>query len=297
MRILLLGAEGLLGTTVWATAEADPRVTELVAAGRADVDVTSRDAVRRAVLDVRPDAVINTAALMPADLCDETPEAAYAINALGPRWVSQACAGIDAVPVYVSTDFVFDGAGSQPYPPDGYPRPVQTYVITNLAGEHETWLGSERYLVTRSACLFGPPPRSPRARRCFVDRVAEKASAGGDLKVVDNVITSPTYTRDLATTILDLLYHKAPSGTYHAVNQGVASWYELCRTALDRLGLPAQVTPIQEQTYTTAPRPLHTPLTGTLPDGVRRIRRPWQAALDDYLVQYPALRTDERDVA
>ena len=81
------------------------------------------------------------------------------------------------------------------------------------------------------------------------------------------------------------------------MNQGVASWYELCRTALDRLGLPAQVTPIQEQTYTTAPRPLHTPLTGTLPDGVRRIRRPWQAALDDYLVQYPALRTDERDVA
>jgi dTDP-4-dehydrorhamnose reductase len=285
MRILLLGAEGLLGTTVRATAEADPRVTELVAAGRSEVDITSRSEVRRVVRTVRPDAVINTAALMPADLCDETPDLAYAINTLGPRWVGQACADIGAIPVYISTDFVFDGQGDRPYTPDSLPRPVQTYGITKLAGEHETRLASGRHLVTRSACLFGPPPRSTRARKCFVDRVLLAARAGKPLRIVDNVVTSPTYTVDLATSILDLLHHNAPSGTYHVVNSGINSWYDLCLATFAGLGIDAEVTPVQEQLFTTAPRPLYTPLVGELPPGVRQVRRHWRDALEDYLPQ------------
>ncbi|RKT17062.1 dTDP-4-dehydrorhamnose reductase [Streptomyces sp. 1114.5] len=283
MRILLLGAEGLLGTTVRTTAEADPRVTELVALGRKDVDITSQEQVSRIVREVRPDACVNTAALMPADLCDRTPEQAYAVNVLGARWVSQACSAVGAVPVYISTDFVFDGQGDRAYRPDDLPRPVQTYGITKLAGEHETRLGSERHLITRTACLFGPPPTSGTARASFVDRVAEVARAGGDLKVVDNVVMSPTYTVDLATTILDLLHHRADSGVYHVTNEGSTSWYRLCVAALERLGIDAPVTPVEEQFFTSAPRPHHTPLTGGLPAFVRRIRRPWQDALDEYL--------------
>ncbi|WP_406207863.1 dTDP-4-dehydrorhamnose reductase [Kitasatospora sp. NBC_01560] len=283
MRILLLGCEGLLGTTMRATAAADPRVTSMVALGHGEIDITDREQVRRAVREVRPDACVNTAALMPADLCDQEAERAYAVNTLGPRWVSQSCAEVGAVPVYISTDFVFDGQGTRAYRPDDLPRPVQTYGITKLAGEHETRLGSDRHLIARTACLFGPPPVSPTARASFVDRVAAAAAAGNDLKIVDNVVMSPTFTGDLATTVLDLLHHGADSGVYHVVNQGSTSWYRLCVAVLERLGIDAQVTPVEEQFTTTAPRPHHTPLAGELPEFARRIRRPWEAALDEYL--------------
>lgn len=286
MRVLLLGAEGLLGTSVRATAEADPRVTEVVACGRGEVDITDQRQVSEVLRAVRPDACVNTAALMPADLCDLTADVAYTVNALGARHVSQACSEVDATAVYISTDFVFDGQGNRPYRTDDLPRPVQTYGITKLAGEQETRLGSSRYLILRTSCLFGPPPISPTARKCFVDRVLERGREDDDLKIVDNVVTSPTYTRDLARTTLDLLYHGAESGLYHVVNAGSVSWYGLCRAAFGRLGITAQVTPVQEQIYATAPRPLRTPLETRFPPFVKQVRRPWEDALTEYLTEF-----------
>lgn len=284
MRLLLLGPDGLLGTAMRAVAGADPRVTGLTAAGRDEVDVTRADQVAQAVGDLRPDAVVNTAALMPADRCDDLPAEAYAVNALGPRNVSRACARIGAVPVYISTDFVFDGKAATPYQVDSLPRPLLTYGITKLAGEHEMRLGSDRSLVARTACLFGPPPRSPRARACFVDRMLDRAATGAELTVVDNVITSPTYTRDLAAMVLELLHSNAPAGVYQTVNQGPkASWYELCKAAIAGAALPGVVRPTQEQSFTTAARPLHTPLTVTLPPAALRRNRPWREALTDFL--------------
>ncbi|MEV6116049.1 NAD(P)-dependent oxidoreductase [Streptomyces sp. NPDC052109] len=284
MRILLLGAEGLLGTGFRAVAAADPRVTELTALGRRDVDVTDHKAVSRALRDVAPDACVNAAVLMPADLCDREPEQAYAVNALGARWVSRACAESGAVPVYVSTDFVFDGMGERCYLPEDLPSPLQTYGTSKLAGEQETRLGSpQRHLVLRTAALFGPPPDGAGRRACFVDRIAEAARRTGEVRIVDNVVMSPTYTVDFAAAVLDLLHHGAGSGRYHLVNQGSASWYRLGRTALERLGIQARVVPVGQPVLTSAPRPHHTPLGGELPPFVRRIRRPWQAALDEYL--------------
>jgi dTDP-4-dehydrorhamnose reductase len=288
MRVLLLGAEGLLGTAVQEVATSDPRVRELACFGRRDVDITRPGQVEEVIQDIRPTAVINTAALMPADRCDDVPAEAYAVNALGPRWISRACAKAGAVPVFVTTDFVFDGNGSVPYQTGVLPRPVLTYGVTKLAGEHETRLGCERHIMVRTACLFGPPPRSRNARSCFVDRILEKAAAGAELTVVDNVITSPTYTRDLAAMILELLHSGAESGTYHAVNEGIASWFDLSQAALAAAGIPARVTPTQEQAFTSAARPLYTPLTCTLPEPARRHSRPWRAALAEYVAGRPA---------
>lgn len=284
MRLLLLGSEGLLGTAVQAVAEADCRVS-LVAAGRRDVDITRSDEVERVVRATRPDVVVNTAAFMPADRCDDSPSEAYEVNALGPRWVSRACAQIDAIAVYVSTDFVFDGEASSPYHPGAQPRPVLTYGVTKLAGEHETRLGCKRNLVVRTACLFGPPPRSPNARCCFVDRVLEKAFTGADLAITDNIVTSPTYTYDFAAMLLALLHDGTDSGTHHLVNQGSASWYDLCRRAVTRAGLSVQIEHARHDSFVSSPRPLCTPLAGELPETVQRINRSWRAALDEYLLQ------------
>ncbi|MCX4868567.1 NAD(P)-dependent oxidoreductase [Streptomyces sp. NBC_00257] len=283
MRIMLLGADGLLGTAVQETAATHPHVQQLTALGHSDLDITRPEQVNAAIEKTRPDAVINTAALMPADRCDEVPAEAYAVNALGPRYISRACASVGATPVFVTTDFVYDGTATVPYQPGTLPRPLLTYGVTKLAGEHETRLGSDRHLVVRTSCLFGPRPRSPRARDSFVDRALDRATAGGDLTVVDNVITTPTYTMDLAAMVLELLVSGAESGTYQAVNQGIGSWFDLCLAALTEKGLGARVSPTQEQSFTAAARPLYTPLVCTLPEPALAYSRPWRAALTEYL--------------
>lgn len=279
MRVLIVGAEGLLGTSVQRVARADHRVSEVVAAGHGEVDITERRQVRAAVRDVRPDLVVNTAVLMPADRCDDNPEEAYAVNALGARWVSRCSAEVGARTVYITTDFVFDGESGQPYGPGDVPRPLLTYGTTKLAGEHETRLGNDRHLILRTAGLFGPRPISERARACFVDRMLDRALGGTTLDVVEHIRMSPTYTADLGRTVLDLAATGVPDGTYHTVNQGVASWYEVCREALSYAGITDRVRPTRSNEFTSATRPPSTPLQCTAPGGMRD----WRSALHDYL--------------
>jgi dTDP-4-dehydrorhamnose reductase len=214
MKVLIVGAEGLLGTTVRQVAASHPAVSEVIAAGRMEIDIRNLDQVRRSIREIRPDAVLNTAALMPPEACDESPHQAYAINTLGARWVSECAAEVGAAVVYVTTDFVFDGEAGEPYGPEHHSRPLLTYGTTKLAGEHETRLGNDRHLIFRTAGLFGPRPRSTRARACFVDRVLDRALAGERLDVVDNIRMSPTYTVDLAQVMLTMPAGR-PAGVGH----------------------------------------------------------------------------------
>lgn len=284
MKVLIVGAEGLLGTTVQQVAARHPAVSEVIATGRAEIDIRNPDHVRRSIQEIKPDAVLNTAVLMPAEACDDAPHQAYAINTLGARWVSRCAAEVGAAVVFITTDFVFDGEAGEPYGPEHHSRPLLTYGTTKLAGEHETRLGNERHLILRTAGLFGPRPRSPRARPCFVDRVLDRAVAGEQLDVVDNIRMSPTYTVDLAQVMLAMLADGTVSGTFHAVNQGEASWFEVSQAALGHLGLADRVRPTTDNRYATAARPPSTPLRCTVPTDVRPFLRDWRSALSDYLV-------------
>jgi dTDP-4-dehydrorhamnose reductase len=283
---MLLGAAGLFGRAFQLAAHADPAVTELLAPDRRELDVTSRIDVERSLLTARPDLVINAAVLLPADLCDTHPEAAYRLHALGARWVSRACAAIGATVVYLSTDFVFDGTATSPYLPDSPTRPTLSYGITKRAGEDETRIGCPDHLIVRTAGLFGPAPVSSRARPCFVHRVLERAAAGEPLTVVDSVVMSPTYTLDLARMTLALAAGRSTAGVYHVVNRGQASWYELCRAAVELAGYDVPVVAEQEQHHVANPRPARTPLAGELPPAVERLNRPWRDALRDYIERY-----------
>lgn len=283
MRVVIIGARGLLGTAFQLAAEDEPAVTELLLPSRRELDVTEEVDVARYVTATRPDLVINAAVLLPADLCESHPDVAYRIHALGARWVSRACAASGALPVYVSTDFVFDGTADRPYRPESPTRPMLTYGITKEAGENETRVGSERHLVIRTAGLFGPAPSSPKARPCFVSRILERAATGHPLTIVDSVVMSPTYTVDLARMTLALAATGAAPGTYHVVNNGSASWYELARAAVDFAGYDVPVTPESGQTHVAMPRPTHTPLGGELPGDVAALNRPWRSALAAYV--------------
>jgi dTDP-4-dehydrorhamnose reductase len=295
MRVAVIGAGGLLGTAFRLAAESQPEITELMLPTRRDLDVTEQVEVERYISASRPDVVINAAVLLPADLCETHPQVAYAIHALGARWVGQACARIGALVVYISTDFVFDGAASAPYHPQSPTHPLLTYGITKDAGENETRLACPRHLIVRTAGLFGPAPSSPRARPCFVSRILERAAAGQSLRVVESVVMSPTYTVDLARMTYALAFEQTVGGTYHVVNEGIASWYELARAAVDLAGYPVPVEREAEQKHVAMPRPTYTPLTGELPPRAAALKRTWPAALAEYIERY--WRADPAPVA
>jgi dTDP-4-dehydrorhamnose reductase len=286
VRVIIIGAGGLLGTAFRVAAQERPEITELLLPSRSELDITEELAVERYLSVNRPDMVVNAVALLPADLCESHPQAAYAIHALGARWVARACTRIGALAVYISSDFVFDGAAAEPYSPEAATRPMLTYGITKQAGEAETRIGSPRHHVLRTAGLFGPAPGSTRARPCFVHRILEQAEAGRPLSVVDSVVMSPTYTVDLARMAFTLAAEDAPAGTYHAVNSGAASWYEVAVAAVERAGYPVPVTRQSAQTHVETPRPSHTPLAGYLPGGAADHQRPWQEALQEYVDRF-----------
>lgn len=283
-RVVVLGADGLFGSAFVTIAEADPRVSAVIPAGRARADVTRPADVARLLRDARPDIVVNAAAIAGADRCEEDPRRAYDVNALGARSVAGACAAADAVCVYLSTDIVFDGTKTAPYDETDTPRPILTCGISKLAGELETLRAASRNLVVRTSALFGPHPRSPNARRGFVDRILERAATGEQARVVDNVVISPTFTVDLSHMLLELLAGEV-SGTFHLVNAGAASWYELAHAAVAEARLAA--VPVATESagdYAAAPRPAATPLTSVrLPASVRQANRPWRDALAAHL--------------
>ncbi|MFG2121398.1 SDR family oxidoreductase [Streptomyces sp. NPDC048710] len=282
MRVVVIGAGGLLGTAFRRVAGELPDV-EVVLPGRRELDVTDRLSVEKYLISNGPDGVVNAAALLPADLCETHPRAAYEIHALGARWVSRACDRIGAVSAYISTDFVFDGTSPDGYAPDSPTSPVLTYGVTKRAGEVEACLGTARHLVLRTAGLFGPPPTGSRARPCFVDRILAQADAGRPVGVVDSVVMSPTYTVDLARMTFAMLLDEAAPGVYHAVNRGAASWYDVAATAVRLSGRQVTVARQREQTHVAAGRPARTPLTGALPGRAAAHQRPWQEALAEYV--------------
>ncbi|MEU5314923.1 NAD(P)-dependent oxidoreductase [Streptomyces sp. NPDC021562] len=293
MRLVVIGAGGLLGTAFRRVAGEFADI-DVYFPSRHELDVTQPLSVQKYLGATGPDAVVNAAALLPADLCETHPRIAYEVQALGARWVSRACDRLGALSVYISTDFVFDGMSADAYAPGDPTRPTLTYGITKRAGELENCLGASRHLVLRTAGLFGPPPPAVGLRPCFVDRILRKADAGEPLQVVDSVVMSPTYTVDLARMTFDLLRDGTVGGIHHAVNRGAASWYDVAATAVRLAGRDVTVTPQREQAHVAASRPARTPLTGVLPGRAAAHQRPWEEALAEYLREYWPARIQPR---
>jgi dTDP-4-dehydrorhamnose reductase len=282
VKTVVLGAIGQVGQDMVTALQPDHTV---VALSKADVDVTNSENVRRVLSELRPDLVVNAAAFMNADRCESFPEAAYLVNTVGARTVSRACADIDAVCVWFSSDFVFDGRKGTSYVEEDTPNPLMTYGVTKLAGECEVRSGNDRHYIIRTASLFGTAGIGGRGAN-FIENMIAKSRKGRPLQVVDDILMSPTYATDLAAMVVRLVEAEAPYGTYHIVNEGTASWYELCEAALRLTGQPSQLEAIRigDRPEAKARRPLYTVMESTrLPEVVRCRNRPWREALRAYM--------------
>ena len=275
-RWIVTGAAGMLGRDVLAAlgraSIADDAVT---AFDRGALDITDPDAVHAAVEG--HDVVVNCAAWTAVDDAETQEAAAFMVNAVGPQLLARACAATGARLVQPSTDYVFAGDATTPYPVDAPAAPRSAYGRTKVAGEwavraelpHGHW-------ILRTAWLYGEHGPS------FVRTMARLEADREFVDVVDDQHGQPTWTRDLAERIVALVEADAPAGTYHGCASGQTSWHGLAAEVFTRLGAdPARVRTTTSAAFVRpAPRPAYSVLDLTSWDKVGLApMRDWREAL------------------
>ena len=283
VKVAVIGSAGQLGTDLCqAFSNAGHRVIPL---SHANIEVTDQDSVKKSLWGHRPECVVNCAAYVQVDQAEDDVETAFRVNAFGALKVARVCAELEALCIYVSTDYVFDGEKVEPYTEEDIPRPLNVYGASKLAGEYLVQQACPNWMIVRVASLFGRTWARGKGGN-FIETILAKARTGERLTVVSDTRISPTYTRDAAGAIVSLANDPAPS-IVHVTNSvaGICSWYVLAKKAADLCRLDATIEPISADTYPMrAARPRNSALNGRraakllghpLPD--------WEDALNRYL--------------
>jgi dTDP-4-dehydrorhamnose reductase len=281
MKILLIGAAGQLGSEL---VENNPG-HHIIAPGRAELDVTRRDAITAVMRESHADWVINTAAFHNVPLCEEQPEQAFRVNCVAVRDLAQACRAYDARLMTFSTDYVFDGGKRTPYCEDECPAPLQIYGISKLAGEAvATAVAPNQVTIVRTSGLYGQSGSASKGGN-FVDNRVMDGRRGRAIDMSCDQTVCPTSTHDLSKAVYQLIGNSSPScGIYHLVNEGQCTWFEFTKAIYEYLGIKTQVRPVDREGRTGAMlRPLYSVLANTRASALGIKLPPWQDALKRYL--------------
>lgn len=278
MRALLFGGAGQLGTAIrkgWGD-------WEIVAPSRAEVDIEDAEAVASAIRDARADAVINCAAFHNVDRCEMEPERAMAVNAVAVEHMARACDAVGSAFVTISTDYVFDGESDRPYVESDGPHPISAYGASKLEGERRVALLNAKALVVRTCGIYGTRPSTTKGYT-FVDRILAQAAAGEAIRVVSDVVASPSYAGDVADMLRGLV-RQGRTGLYHACNAGAVSWYDFAREALRQAGVAREVEPLSADAWKAAARrPKYSALSSALIESFGILVPSWEEGIARYL--------------
>ena len=271
MRIVITGADGQLGQELVRTLAGQGVV---IGSTLSDLDITTPDCAER-LAALAPDWVVHAAAATDVDGCEREPARAMAVNAEGTYRVADGCRRVGAGLVYLSTDYVFDGRKGSAYIEEDAPMPLSIYGRSKLEGEQAARTLGSRWLIIRTAWLYGPCGSN------FVKAILKKAAAGEELRVVDDQVGSPTYAPDLANAV-SLLLSRNLTGVYHVTNSGCCSWYEFAREILRLTGSIS--TPLSRITSRELNRPAPRPACSVLENAAWQAAglpplRPWPEAL------------------
>ena len=279
-RIIVVGASGQLGSDLVEVLRQDGNF-DVVPLTHGNCDCTDENKMLQVIGNLQADVVVNCAAYVRVDDCEEHAREGFNVNAMGALNVARACAAANALCVYISTDYVFDGTKATPYTESDLPNPINVYGTSKLAGEYLTRQPARRWLIVRTASLFGKTGARGKGGN-FVETILKKAKAGEPLNVVNDITMSPTYTRDAANGLAALLRSGA-TGLYHIINSGACTWYEFAKVISDFAELGDPVHPVSNFEFPTkAGRPKNSALA-TEQMGFQL--RPWKDALKAYLVE------------
>lgn len=247
------------------------------------VDITNEASVRSVLENVQPDVVIHCAAWTAVDMAedDDKVELVRAVNAAGTRNIAKVCKKLDAKMVYISTDYVFDGQGTEPWKPDckDY-KPLNVYGQTKLEGELAVSGTLEKYFIVRIAWVFGLNGKN------FIKTMLNIGKKFDTLRVVNDQIGTPTYTLDLSRLLVDMI-ETEKYGYYHATNEGgYISWYDFACEIFRQAGYETRVVPVTTEEYgqNKAARPFNSRLDKSKLQEMGFVPLPdWKDALGRYL--------------
>lgn len=280
-RTVVIGATGQLGTDL-VDVLADWDVIPLT---HGDIDICDFVYTRKVLADKKPEIVINTAAFNRVDDCEEDVSKAFWVNAFAVRNLAQVCADLDCVLVHISTDYVFDGCKRTPYAEEDAPNPLSVYGVSKLAGECFARSICPRHCVVRTSGLYGIAGSRAKGGN-FVETMVRLANEGKPIRVVNDQVLTPTYTKNLAEKIKELLQAEA-YGLHHITNSGQCSWYEFAGKIFEFLGLNPDFGPTTTTEFgAKARRPAYSVLAQ---NGLEQLMKddlpPWTEALAAYFQQ------------
>lgn len=258
MKVLVTGSKGQLGVDL--TKELAKRGHEVIGVDVAEMDITNFSQVDEVITSVCPDAVIHCAAWTAVDLAEdeENIPKVKAINAYGTENVAKASSKVGAKLIYISTDYVFDGNGVEPFDADSTAfGPLSVYGQSKLDGENAVRKYCDKFFVVRTAWVFG------KGGNNFIKTMLNVAKKRDKVTVVCDQVGTPTYTPDLAVLLADMVVTDK-YGNYHATNEGgFISWYEFCKEIYKQAGVTTEVIPVTTAEY-----------------GISKAKRPFNSRLD-----------------
>lgn len=275
MKLLVTGVKGQLGYDV--VKEAEKRGVEAVGVDIDEMDITDAKQVHEVITKGGYDAVVHCAAWTAVDKAEDMEEACRKVNKEGTENIAQVCEALDIPIMYFSTDYVFNGQGSEPWKEYDKRAPLNVYGQTKYEGELAVEKLAKHFII-RIAWVFGKNGNN------FIKTMLRLGKERGAVSVVNDQIGSPTYTYDLAKLVLDMI-QSDKYGTYHATNEGICSWYEFACEIFKQAGMNVQVTPVSSDEFPTkAKRPCNSRMNKTELDRNGFDRLPtWQDALHRYL--------------
>jgi dTDP-4-dehydrorhamnose reductase len=253
MKVLVTGADGQLGYDV--VKKLKENDIEHYGATREDFDLTNEKETKKFISDYKPDVIVHCAAYTDVDQAEIEKELCYQVNVEGTRYIAEATKKLDAKMLYISTDYVFDGEGEEPFKVTDQPNPINYYGETKYQGEQEVQKLLEKYFIVRTSWVFGEHGDN------FVKTMLELGKERDEVSVVDDQYGSPTYTSDLAELIV-VMIKTNKYGVYHATNEGFCSWYEFAKEIFKAAGMDVKVKPVSSDEFETkAERPKNSRLS------------------------------------
>ncbi|MBD5132153.1 MAG: dTDP-4-dehydrorhamnose reductase [Clostridiales bacterium] len=281
MKVLVTGVKGQLGYDV--VKELENRGHTAVGVDVDEMDITDPKQVESVIGEVKPHAVIHCAAWTAVDKAEQFPEKVYDVNALGAKYIAEQCKHINAKMAFISTDYVFEGVGNDPYKVDDERKGLSVYGKTKIQGEDFVTEILDEHFIVRITWAFGVNGGN------FVKTMLRLADSGKtELNVVNDQIGSPTYTKDLARLLVDMV-ETEKYGVYHATNDGFCSCYEFACEIFKQAGKTVKVNPVTTEEYLKmvpqqAKRPLNSRLDKSkLAENGFKPLPTWQNAVKRYL--------------
>ncbi|ACK69928.1 dTDP-4-dehydrorhamnose reductase [Gloeothece citriformis PCC 7424] len=261
-KILLIGNNGQVGQELQSTLAP---IGDLTGVARDQLDLTQPDNIRQVIQDTHPEIIVNAAAYTAVDKAESETELAYTVNETAPKILAQECQKLGATLIHISTDYVFDGTRGIPLTEEDKTNPIGAYGASKLAGEQAIQDNCQNYIILRTAWVYGTYGKGN-----FVKTMLRLGADREQLRVVADQIGTPTWAKDIADTITQLiqLEQKVAPGIYHFTNSGVASWYDFAKAIFEEataIGFPLkikEVVPITTPEYPTpAKRPAYSVLS------------------------------------